>query len=203
MPEEQVERLQRSDAPPTAAVHQKAVSEEAAEARSWHEAALVGRTVTVARPRSEVYAFWRDFRNLASFMENIRSVEVGDDRRSHWVIAAPAGRVVEWDRVITEDEPDRLIAWESVGGDIKNSGLIQFSDAPAGRGTYVSATILYDPPGGDIGKLIAKLFQKEPKIQARRDLRRFKQLMETGEISTTEAGPAAPRGGMKTDEEDR
>lgn len=201
MSEEQLQRARQSDAPPTAAVHQHAIAEEAAEARSWHEAALVGRTITVNLPRSEVYAFWRDFRNFASFMENIARVEVGDDRRSHWVVEAPGGRTVEWDSVITQDEPDRLIAWESEGGDIRNSGLIQFADAPPGRGTYVSATILYDPPGGTIGQMIAKLFQKEPKVQARRDLRRFKQLMETGEISTSHAGPAAPRGGSKKQED--
>ena len=200
MSEEQVERAKQSDAPPTTAVHQRAVAREAAEARGWDDAALAGRTVTVNRPRAEVYAFWRDLRNLAHFMENIKSIELGDGQRSHWVVAAPGGRTVEWDSVITQDEPDRLIAWEAVGGDIKNTGMIQFEDAPPGRGTYVSATIVYDPPGGDIGKMMAKLFQKEPKIQARRDLRRFKQLMETGEIATSEAGPAAPRGGMKTDE---
>jgi uncharacterized membrane protein len=203
MSEQEVERAQQSDAPPTAAVHQKAVAHQAAEARSWHEAALVGRTVTINRPRSEVYAFWRDFRNLAGFMENIRSVEVGDNLRSHWVIDAPAGRTVEWDSIIVQDIPDELIAWESAeGADIKNTGMIQFRDGPPGRGTEVTATIVYDPPGGDIGKLVAKLFQDEPKIQARRDLRRFKQLMETGEVSTSEAGPAAPRGGMKTEEKD-
>jgi uncharacterized membrane protein len=201
MSEEQVERAVQSDAPLTTAVHQKAVAHEAAEARSWHEAAIVGRTVTINRPRSELYAFWRDFRNLAAFMENIKSVEVDDGLHSHWVVAAPGG-AVQWTSVITQDEPDSLIAWESTDGDIKNSGLIQFYDAAPGRGTLVSATIVYDPPGGDIGKLIAKLFQKEPKMQARRDLRRFKQLMETGEISTSEAGPAAPRGGMKTDEKE-
>jgi uncharacterized membrane protein len=198
-----VERAQQSDAPPTAAVHQRAVAHEAAEARSWHEAALVGRTVTINRPRAEVFAFWRDFRNLARFLENIRDVQVGDDRRSHWVVEAPGGRTVEWDSVITQETPDELIAWESVdGADIKNTGLIQFRDGPPGRGVEVTATIVYDPPGGDVGKLIAKLFQREPKVQARRDLRRFKQLMETGEISTSEAGPAAPRGGMKTEEKD-
>jgi uncharacterized membrane protein len=202
MSSEEVQRAEQSDAPPTAAVHQRAVAHEAAEARSWHEAALVGRTVTINRPRAELYAFWRDFRNLAGFMENIKSVEIGDERRSHWVVAAPGGRTVEWNSVITQDEPDRLIAWESVDGDIKNTGMIQFADAAPGRGTIVSATIVYDPPGGDIGKLIAKLFGKEPKVQARHDLRRFKQLMETGEISTSEAGPAAPRGGMHTDEKD-
>lgn len=189
-----VERALESDAPLTAAVHQRDVAHEAAEERSWHEAALVGRTITINRPREEVYAFWRDFRNLARFMENVESVEVSDNRRSHWVVKAPAGKTVEWDSELTEEEEGRLLAWESVeGADIKNTGRIEFRDAPPGRGTEVTATIVYDPPGGDLGKLIAKLFQKEPKIQARRDLRRFKQLMETGEISTSEAPGAAPR----------
>lgn len=191
---DKVERALESDAPLTAAVHQRDVAHEAAEERSWHEAALVGRTVTINRPREEVYAFWRDFRNLARFMENVESVEVSDNRRSHWVIKAPAGKTVEWDSELTEEEEGRLLAWESVeGADIKNTGRIEFRDAPPGRGTEVTATIVYDPPGGDLGKLIAKIFQKEPKIQTRRDLRRFKQLLETGEISTAEAPDAAPR----------
>jgi uncharacterized membrane protein len=195
MSEENVQRARESDAPLSAAVHQRDVGHEAAEERGWHEAAIVGRTVTINKSRAELYAFWRDFRNLARFLENIERVDVGDDRRSHWVIKAPAGRTVEWDSQITEDEPDRVIAWESVdGGDIKNTGRIEFSDAAPGRGTLVTATIVYDPPGGDVGKLIAKLFQKEPKVQARRDLRRFKQLMETGEISTSAAPDAGPRG---------
>ena len=178
-----VERALDSDAPLTAAVHQRDVAHEAAEARSWHEAALVGRTLTVNRPREELYAFWRDFRNLARFMENVESVRVDDDRRSHWVVKAPGGKTVEWDSVLTEEEEGRVLAWESVeDADIKNTGRIEFRDAPPGRGTEITATIVYDPPGGDIGKLIAKLFQREPKIQARRELRRFKQLMETGEI---------------------
>jgi uncharacterized membrane protein len=189
-----VERALESDAPLTAAVHQRDMAHEAAEERSWHEAALVGRTITVNRPREALYAFWRDFRNLARFMENVESVRVDDDRRSHWVVKAPAGKTVEWDSVLTEEEEGRVLAWESApGADIRNTGRIEFRDAPAGRGTEITATIVYDPPGGDLGKLIAKLFQKEPKIQARRDLRRFKQLMETGEISTSEAPDAAPR----------
>lgn len=190
-----IERAQQSDAPPTTVVHQRDVAHEAAEARGWSDAAVVGRTVTINRPRSEVYAFWRDFRNLAKFMENVERVDVGDDRRSHWVVKAPAGRTVEWDSVLTEDRPDELLAWESVeGADIKNTGRIEFRDAAPGRGTEVSAVIVYDPPGGDLGQLIAKLFQKEPKIQARRELRRLKQLLETGEISTSKAPDAAPRG---------
>ena len=197
-----VDRALESDAPLTAAVHQRDVAHETAEAHDWHAAALVGRTVTIGRPRAELYAFWRDFRNLAHFMENIDDVTVGEGDRSHWVIKAPAGRTVEFDTVITEDEPDSVIGWESTDGDIKSAGRVEFFDAPPGRGSWVRVTMAYDPPGGEIGKAIAKLFQKEPKIQARRDLRRFKQLMEAGEISTTEAPDAAPRGGMHHHDDD-
>jgi uncharacterized membrane protein len=188
-----IERALQSDAPLTAAVHQRDVGHDTAEALDWHSAALVGRTVTIGRPRAELYAFWRDFRNLARFMENIDAVTVAEDGRSHWTIKAPGGRTVEFDTVITEDEPDSVIGWESVHGEIKSAGRVEFLDAPPGRGTWVRVTMAYDPPGGEIGKAIAKLFQKEPKVQARRDLRRFKQLMEAGEISTTKAPDAAPR----------
>jgi uncharacterized membrane protein len=195
MSDETLARALESDAPLTAAVHQRDIAHEVAEARGWHEAALLGRTVTINRPRAELYAFWRDFRNLALFMENVESVTPGDDRRSHWVVKAPAGKTVEWDSVLTEEVENEVLAWESAeGADIKNAGRIEFKDGPPGRGTEVTATIVYEPPGGDMGKLIAKLFQKEPKIQARRELRRFKQLMETGEISIAKAPDAAPRG---------
>ena len=195
MSDETLARALESDAPLTAAVHQRDIAHEVAEARGWHEAALVGRTVTINRPRAELYAFWRDFRNLALFMENVESVTPGDDRRSHWVVKAPAGKTVEWDSILTEEVENEVLAWESAeGADIKNAGRIEFKDGPPGRGTEVTATIVYEPPGGDLGKLIAKLFQKEPKIQARRELRRFKQLMETGEISTAKTPEAAPQG---------
>jgi uncharacterized membrane protein len=147
---------------------------------------LIGRTVTINRPRSELYGYWRDFSNLASFMDNVISVEMLDDKRSHWVVKAPGGKTVEWDSLITEEHEGETIAWTSAdGADVPNSGRIEFRDAQGGRGTVVTATIVYDPPAGVVGQLIAKMFQREPAIQARRDLRRFKQLMETGEIATS------------------
>jgi len=94
------------------------------------------------------FTFWRDFRNLPLFMENIRAVSVADDRRSHWIVVAPADRTVEWDSIITEDVPDEVIAWTSEeGASVRNSGRIEFSDSTNGRGTIVRATIVYDPPG--------------------------------------------------------
>ena len=159
------------------------------------EDTLVERTVTINRPRQELYEFWRDFRNLPLFMENIESVTETDAGRSHWRVKAPAGSSVEWDSVIIEEIPGELIAWSSAdGASVANTGRIEFRDSLNGRGTLVTATIAYDPPAGALGKVFAKLFQRAPKVQARRDLRRFKQLMETGEISTAEPFVGATRG---------
>jgi uncharacterized membrane protein len=127
-------------------------------------------------------------------MHSVYSVTVHDALHSHWVIEAPANKTVEWDSRITQDEPARLIAWESLqGASVRNSGRVEFFDSPDGRGTVVRVTLTYDPPAGAVGKMVAKLFQREPKIQARRDLRRFKQLMETGEVSTARPPGSAPR----------
>jgi uncharacterized membrane protein len=146
---------------------------------------LIGRTVTINKPRHELYAYWRDFTKLPNFMDNVERIEVLDDKRSRWVVKAPGETTVEWIAEITEEREGETIAWTSLdGADVPNSGRIDFRDASGGRGTVVTATILYDPPAGIIGKVVAKLFQREPAIQARRDLRRFKQLMETGEIAT-------------------
>ncbi len=171
------------------------IERRAAQARDWSNAEIVGRTVTIDRPRAEIYAFWRDFENLARFMENIEHVEQIDAQRSHWVVKAPGeDNIVEWDSILVEERENEILAWRAAeDADIKHEGRIEFRDAPAGRGTEVRVLLAYEVPGGAAGKLIAKLFQKEPQIQARRDLRRLKQLLETGEISTTEAPSAAPR----------
>ena len=170
------------DAPPPTWKQGDAVAEAAIPAGTGDT--LTAAAVTINRPVGEVFGYFRDFANLPSFMDNVERIDVIDARRSHWVVKAPAGKTVEWDALVTEEQQDRLIAWTSEpGADVANSGRVEFRDAGA-RGTVVTATIAYDPPAGVVGKLIAKLFQREPAIQARRDLRRFKQLMETGEIAT-------------------
>ena len=152
------------------------------------------RAVTIARPRDEVYGFFRRFSNLGRFMENIERVDELDATRSHWVVKAPAGQTVEWDARVTRDEPGRLIAWETEeGAQVKNHGTVEFRDAPGDRGVELHATIVYAPPGGGLGKAVAELFAMEPGMQAHRDLRRLKMLLETGEIATSQAPDAAPR----------
>ncbi|WP_244532434.1 SRPBCC family protein [Methylocapsa palsarum] len=175
---------QRDDAPIVAARNKDTPRDAGDAVEEPSGGALAGWAVTISRPVAEIYAYWRDFKNLATFMDNVVSVSSLDSRRSHWVVKAPAGQNVEWDSVVTEDVENELIAWRSeADAQVPNSGRIEFRDAGA-RGTIVTAAILYDPPGGAVGKVIAKMFQREPAIQSRRDLRRFKQLMETGEIAT-------------------
>lgn len=170
------------DAPAASALKDSAAKSGAALPDAQGSSASA-RAVTINRPAAEVFAYFRDFANLPSFMDNVERIRVLDNQRSAWEVKGPTG-TYEWIARITEEVPDRLIAWTSEpGADVANSGRVEFRDAGA-RGTVVTATILYTPPGGIIGKAIAKLFQREPAIQARRDLRRFKQLMETGEIAT-------------------
>lgn len=160
------------------------------------KAALVHRAVTVNAPRQQIYETWRDFANLQHFMENIERIEVLDEKTSRWTVKAPFDRTVEWDAVVTEDVPGERIAWETApGADIKSFGWVEFKDAPGGRGTEVRASFAYKPPAGPIGRAVAKLVQREPNVQARRDLRRFKMFVETGEIAVSHVPghPATPQ----------
>lgn len=159
-------------------------------------AATSVRAALINRPRRELYDFWRDFTNLPSFTENVKEVVNLDAGRSQWTIVGPAGAEIDLVSEITDDVPGERIAWtSSEGSDVDHEGWIEFRDNAFGRGTEVRVFISYDPPAGALGKVVAKVMQREPRIQARRELRRFKQLMETGEVSTSKAPEAAPRAG--------
>jgi uncharacterized membrane protein len=146
--------------------------------------------ITVKRPREEVYRFWRDLENLPTFMTHLRSVTVTNGRRSHWVARGPAGKSVEWDAEIIDDRPGELIAWRSTEDSmVRNNGFVRFSDAPGGRGTEVRVELGYHPPGGMIGVVYARLSGEHPDQQVRDDVRRFKQVMETGEVVRSDGSP--------------
>ena len=155
----------------------------------------VEKSIAVNREPQECYAMWRNFENLPRFMAHLESVQLTGDNRSHWMAKAPAGTNVEWDAEVTHDEPNALIAWRSLDGtDVENAGAVRFLPQTSGKGTIVSVKMQYKPPAGAIGATLARLFGEEPGIQVQQDLRRFRAVMETGEIATTEGQPAGRRG---------
>lgn len=152
----------------------------------------VEKSVTINRPVTEVYRFFRDLQNLPRFMKHVQSVQVNGDR-SHWVVKAPPffkDQNVEWDAQIVEQRENESLVWRSLpDAEIPNEGAVRFRPAPGGRGTEVHVMLRYDAPAGKLGALVAKLLGEEPELQADEDLHRLKQILETGEIPTTEGQP--------------
>jgi uncharacterized membrane protein len=157
----------------------------------FNRAIHVEQSVTIAKPASELFDFWRNFTNLPKFMHYLDAVTCSEDgKRSHWVAKGPGGMQVQWDAEIINEEPNRLIAWRSLGGaEVDNAGSVRFISAPGERGTEVKVVIDYIPPAGRVGWAVAKLFGRDPAVEVREDLRRFRQLMETGEVPTTDGQP--------------
>jgi uncharacterized membrane protein len=146
------------------------------------------KAITVLRPLDEVYRFWVDFQNMPRFMSHLDSVESTDGGRSRWRSRSDAGESMEWESEVIEQVPNDMIAWQSTqGSDVKNSGAAYFSEAPGDRGTEVRVELTFDQPGGKLGSLFSKLFGEDPGTQVSRDLRRFKQILETGEVVHSDA----------------
>jgi uncharacterized membrane protein len=162
----------------------------------------VVRAVTIRKPAAELYAFWRELPNLTKVINHPVSITATTSEESHWIVSAPANTSVEWDALIVNDEPNKLIAWRSRdGAQVRNAGSVRFEPAPGDEGTEVTVALEYDPPGGKVGALIAKLTRDSASSQVYDALRRFKALMEAGEIPTIEGqsvgGPQRARKGQK------
>ncbi len=145
---------------------------------------------TVRKSPQEVYSFWRQFENLPRFMAHLEEVRVTDDKTSHWRVTAPFGKTVEWDAEIVEDVPGERIAWRSLeDADVDNHGSVRFGSAPDGQATEIFVSISYDIPGGALGAAVARYFGEEPHQHLDDDLRRFKQVLETGELTRSDGAP--------------
>jgi uncharacterized membrane protein len=142
----------------------------------------------------EAFQFWRNFENLPRFMRHLESVTTVGDRRSRWTAIGPMGTRLRWDAEIVAERPGELISWRSLeGSDLMLDGFVEFQAAPGNRGTVLFATIIYTPPAGSLGRTAAKMLGKDPSFLMRQDLRRFKALVETGEIPTVEGQTHGPR----------
>jgi uncharacterized membrane protein len=160
----------------------------------------VASAVTVQAPVEDVFSYWNDFQGLPRFMSDAASVEITGDRQSQWTVPAPVGTTVEWDVQITNSAPNDYIAWETAEGSrIAASGDIRFRTAAGNRGTQVIFTAQFNPPGGELGKKIAQPLAEVFGTKITNDLRRFKQLVEVGEIVHSDdsivpgPNPAQPR----------
>lgn len=147
----------------------------------------ITRAVTIRQPAEKLYAFWRNIENLPRIIKHPVTIQRVSDLASHWSVSAPGDRKVEWDAVVINDDPGRLIVWRSrEEAEVPNAGSVRFESAPGDEGTEVTVSLEYNPPAGKLGALVAKLSGDEPAQQVAEALRRFKALMEAGEIPTTE-----------------
>ncbi|MEY2929365.1 MAG: hypothetical protein RL033_114 [Pseudomonadota bacterium] len=169
---------------------------------------VVLQSITINRSPEDVYSFFRDLENLPRFMTHLVYVRVSNGR-SHWRAKGPLGTSVEWDAEIIQDRPGELLAWRSLAdADIPNSGRVTFRPAPGGRGTELVVHLNYDPPAGALGVLAAQIFQSEPAQEIASDLRRLKQVLETGEVMHSDASihaglhAARPPGMLEADDLD-
>jgi uncharacterized membrane protein len=151
----------------------------------------VRKSITVNRSAEDLYQRWRNFENFPTFMRHLKSVEVLDERRSHWIAYSPTGLSVSWDAEIGEDRPNRFLAWNTTSGSgVAHTGSVSFLPAPGDRGTEITVELSYRPTGGVLAATLANIFSSEaPEFQIQEDLRKFKQMMEAGEVATTEGQP--------------
>ncbi|AFY93512.1 SRPBCC family protein [Chamaesiphon minutus] len=170
------------------ATSDKSLQEKVTEATGIDKGLRVEKTVTIQNKSiEELYQYWHNFENLPTFMKHLKSVTVLNETRSHWIANAPLGNSVEWDADIITDTPNRLISWASIpGANVENSGFVRFTPAPPGRGVEVKVVLEYSVPGGALTAAIASVFGENPEQQIGDDLRRFKMLMETGELAISE-----------------
>lgn len=153
------------------------------------EGILVQKSVTINRPREEVYRAWRHFEQFprsANYIPTEPTIDRGDGGHAPRGSQTPLDLALVWDTEITEERPNEQISWQSLPGSLVHGrGTVIFRDAPRNRGTEVHIQFAYDPPGGTPTVALAKLFGGGPEQQVGDDLRRFKQMMEAGEVATT------------------
>jgi uncharacterized membrane protein len=156
--------------------------------------AELSAATTVACSARETYDLWRRLEDLPSFMNHLDEVRMTGQRTSHWRASAPFGKTVEWDAEITDDVPGERIAWRSAdGAAVQNEGDVRFLPAPGGRGTEIHVKMRYCLPAGRLGKAVARYFGADPHQQLDDDLRRFKQVAETGEVMRSDGAPGGKR----------
>jgi uncharacterized membrane protein len=167
-----------------------------ARQHGWEHAAVTRESIVINRPREQLFAFWRDFSNLSKVMTHVERVDVIDSKRSRWLMQLPLGKELQWNSNVTEERQNQRIAWAADdNADVRNAGWVEFRDA-GGRGTEVTVQLAYEPPGGEIGNVLAKLWPQSPGALLKRDLEEFKQKVEGGRIDLQGGSSRLGSGGV-------
>ncbi len=162
----------------------------------------VRQSFTLNVPADVAFAFWRRFSEFPRFMKHVESVTELDDKRSHWVVRGPGDRTMEWDAEIVEEIPGKSIHWRTIGEpDVRHGGQVEFHPATGDRGTVAVIHLAYEAPAGKAGAALARVFGEDPETEVREDLRRFKRLLETGEIPATEGQPSGRKDEARSERE--
>jgi uncharacterized membrane protein len=169
------------------------LQKEIAEAHSWSNAQLSAHSMTVNLPRSDVFTACRNFESFPTVSSLVETVVQRGDGSYEWTVLGEQNAVKTWEIVLTEERVDEAMAW-TCDGDARHVGLITFRDAPQGRGTEVRVVLAYESPRGVLGKAVKAAQRREPSFLVIQEMRRLKQFLETGEVSTTNTSAAAPRG---------
>jgi uncharacterized membrane protein len=188
--------------PISAAIGLNTASTDTREALGGPRGVRVEASTTIYRPAQEVYSYWRQLDNLPRFMAHLKEVQELGGGRSRWTATGPLGVPVSWEAETINDIPSELISWRSVGdSDVVSAGSVRFKPAGGDHGTEVRVVLQYDPPAGKVGSTVAWLFGEDPQTQIEEDLRRFKQLLETGEVTTGERYGTTSSSRMRRDQD--
>ncbi len=181
-------------APVRRLVGQRPDEVDVAKAAGWSSAALASRSVTINADRAQVFSRFRDIASWPEWAVNVEAIDPAQgDGALKFTTLDPSGPI-EWHGHVTEDRENEVLSIDSVADSAVPLKLrYEFRDAPGGRGTEIHGVIAYQPPGGSLGRYGAKVTQREPGIQMRRDLKRFKSLIETGEISVNDPQGTEPK----------
>lgn len=174
------------------------VQQAPATAVAAQQRCKVEKSITINRPADAIYRMWRDLSSLPQFMRHLKSVAALDEKRSRWIAHGPAGTELKWDAEIINERENELLAWRSLpGGDVDTAGSLHLEQLHQDRGTVATVSLKYNPPGGTIVAHLAEWFGVGLQSKLNEDLRRFKQLLETGEITTTTGQPSGRTAGHK------
>lgn len=155
----------------------------------------VRHSISVYRPVETVYSHWRDLEQLPQFLDPATAIVETGQRTSHWFLSGPAGIPIRWDAVVTEERENEFIRWESSSdSDVEHSGTVRFRQLPTRGGTEIHVDLQYTPPGGMLGEKVARMLGDAPTQWVHRSLNRFKHLLETGVLPTTDGQPRGPGG---------